>query len=50
MFIDTDWEVPMEPIKDSLEDLLDQVAFEIAREVEAGRLEPPGIKDDPRRY
>jgi len=29
----------MEPIKDSLEDLLDQVAMEIAREVEArGRL------------
>jgi hypothetical protein len=25
----------MEPIKDSLEDLLDQVAWEIAREVEA---------------
>jgi hypothetical protein len=27
----------MEPIKDSLEDLLDRVAFEIAQEVEAGR-------------
>jgi hypothetical protein len=39
----------MEPIKDSLEDLLDQVAFEIAREVEAGRLESPGIEDDARR-
>jgi hypothetical protein len=39
----------MEPIKDSLEDLLDQVAFEIAREVEAGRLESPRVEDDVRR-